>query len=169
MGQRQKLAPFVPELHNCGMIRSVLAVVAGVIVAVIVVGVVEAIGHAIYPPPEIDLSDSEALQAIIAKLPVGAIAFMLVAWGLGSFAGGLTAAGIAGRAHTAHASFVGGIQMAFGILTILMIPHPLWFVIASFAIVIPSAWLGAQLAKLIRPSPPAGPQPYDMRKKNMAC
>jgi hypothetical protein len=137
------------------MIRSVLAVVAGVIVAVIAVGAVETIGHVIYPPPDINLSDPAALKEIIAKLPAGAIAFVLVAWGLGSLAGGATAAAIAGRAHTAHASFVGGIQMALGILTMLMIPHPLWFIVASFG--------------LIRPSPPAGPRPYDMRQKNMAC
>ena len=152
------------------MIRSVLAVVAGIFVAVIVVVVVEAIGHAVYPPPsDIKLGDSEALQAIIAKLPVGAIAFVLVAWGLGSLAGGFIAATIAGRAQATHALIVGGIQMAFGILTMVIIPHPLWFVIASFAIVVPSAWLGARLAQLVRPSPPAGPQPYDMRRKNMAC
>ena len=152
------------------MIRSVLAVVAGVIVAVIVVAVVQVIGHAVYPPPPgIHHADSEALKNIIAQLPVGAIAFVLVGWGLGSLAGGLTAAAIAGRAQSAHALIVGCIQMAFGIHMLLMIPHPLWFVIASFAIVVPSAWLGARLATLFWPSSPGGPQPYDMRRKNMAC
>jgi hypothetical protein len=170
MGHLHSLAPFVPGLHNCSMIRSVLAIFAGVIATVIVVVVVQTMGHAFYPPPPvIHHADSEALKDIIAQLPVGAIAFVLVAWGLGSLAGGLTAATIAGRAQTTHALTVGCIQMAFGIHMLLMIPHPLWFVIASFVIVMSSAWLGARLAQLIRPSPPAGPQPYDMRRKNMAC
>lgn len=158
----------MPGFHNNDMIRSVLAVVVGVVVAVIVVGLVEAIGHVIFPPPPgIDLADPEALRALISQLPLGAI--VLVAWGLGALVGGVTAALTAGRSYIAHALIVGGIQMAFGILTMLMIPHPLWFVIASFAIVIPSAWLGARLATAVRPPRPSGPQPYDMRQKGMAC
>jgi len=153
------------------MIRSILGVVAGIVAAVVVVGVVEAAGHLIFPPPPgIDLSDPEQLKTIMDKIPPGALVAVLVAWGAGSLAGGFTAAAIARRAHFVHALIVGGIQCAFGIITMLMIPHPLWFWFASIAIVVPTSYLGALLAKpLFGSSPPASPAPYDMREKNMAC
>jgi len=153
------------------MIRSILGVVVGIVAAVIVVGVLEAAGHWIFPPPPgIDLSDPEQLKTIMDKIPPVALVAVLVAWGAGSLAGGFTAAAIARRAHVVHALIVGGIQCAFGIITMLMIPHPLWFWFAAIAIVVPASYVGALLAKLLfRPSPPASPAPYDLREKNMAC
>ena len=151
--------------------RSVLGVVIGIFVAVVVVGALESIGHLIFPPPPgIDLQDSEALKTIIDQLPLGAIVMVLVAWGAGSLIGGFTAAAVAGRAQVVHGLIVGGIQMSFGLLTMIMIPHPIWFMVAAVLVVVPLAWLGAVGARLLfDPSPPSGPKPYDMREKNMAC
>jgi len=153
------------------VLRSVLGVIVGVIAAVVVVGVLESVGHTIYPPPPgIDLHNPEALKTIIDQLPLGAIVMVLVAWGAGSLVGGFTAGAVAGRAQVVHGLIVGGIQMSFGILTMIMIPHPVWFMIAAVVAVIPPAWLGAIGARLLFDrSPPAGPKSYDMRQKNMAC
>ncbi len=79
--------------------RKILAVVAGVILAGLVVYGVQAIGHQVYPPPEnLDTKNMEAMKAYVATLPVGAFLFVLVAYILGSFAGGWLAAKIP-RAH----------------------------------------------------------------------
>jgi drug/metabolite transporter (DMT)-like permease len=86
-----------------------------------------------------------------------------------ALAGGFVAALSANRNRLAHAGAVGCLQMLAGGITMLMIRHPTWFVIAAFLIVVPSALLGALLATLTLRSPPTGPQPYDMRQKNMAC
>jgi hypothetical protein len=105
------------------MVRSVLSILAGVVVAVMVVGVVEVIGQLIFPPPPgINATDPNVLRAIIATLPFGAIAFVLLAWGLGSLAGGFTAAVLSRRARMVPAAIVGCIQMAFGIVTMFMFP-----------------------------------------------
>jgi hypothetical protein len=162
---RQSRSPAIAVVH------SILGVIGGVVAAGVVVGVMEFVGHKIYPPPPgIDLHNPEALKTIIDQLPLGAIVMVLVAWGAGSLVGGFTAGAVAGRAQVVHGLIVGGIQMAFGILTMIMIPHPVWFMIAAVVVVIPPAWLGAVVARLLfDPSPPAGPKPYDMRQKNMAC
>jgi hypothetical protein len=152
------------------MWRSILSVVVGVIAAVLVVGLLEAEGHLLYPPPpDINLHDSEQLRAIVDRLPLGALLSVLVAWGAGSLAGGFVAAAMARNRHLIHALIVGCVQMMAGIVTMVIIPHPMWFMIASIVILLPAACLGAWLAGRFTRRPPKGPQPYDMREKNMAC
>lgn len=137
----------------------------------LVVGLLEALGHWLYPPPPgLDLHNPEALRAIIDKLPRGAVLMVLIAWAGGSFCGGLVAALVAKTRKTIHAMIVGCLQMLAGGATMLWIPHPAWFVVTSFLIVVPSAWVGASLANVIQQSgDPPGPRQYDMREKNMAC
>jgi|SRR5262245_9117082 len=151
--------------------RSIVSVVLGFLAGAIVVGLLEAAGHLMYPPPpDINLHNPEQLKAIIEKLPVGALIMVLVAWAGGSFAAGLIAALVAKNRKPTHALIVGCLQMLAGGITMLMIPHPTWFIVMSFLIVVPSAWIGAMFAGFMQQSPPAaGPQPYDMREKNMAC
>jgi hypothetical protein len=155
------------------IVHRILAVVIGLIVAFPLVAAVEALGHVIYPPPPgTDLSDPEALRTIIGKLPTGAIVVVLVAWALGMFCGAFCAGYFARRMIVGsnpwiYAFIVGGLLMAAGIYTMVMIPHPLWFVIAALAIFVVFTSLGAMLAQ--RLTRPRGPQPYDIRNKNMAC
>lgn len=153
------------------VLRSVGGVIGGIIVAVAVLGTLEWLGHKIYPPPPgIDIHDPEAIKTIIGHLPLGAIIMVLVAWGAGSLAGAFTAAAIARRKHVRHGLIVGGVIMAFAGLTMIMIPHPIWFMFAAAAVIVLPAWLGAVGAKrLFDRSNTVGPKPYDMRKKNMAC
>ena len=153
------------------VVRSVVGVILGLVAAAVIIALLEAVGHAIYPPPPgIDLYDPEALKSIIDQLPLGAIVMVLVAWGAGTFVGGFTAGAIAGRAQVIHGMIVGGIEMACAVITMILIPHPVWFMIASVFVVLVPALVGALLAKaLFDRSGPAGPKPYDMREKNMAC
>ena len=126
--------------------RKILAVVAGVILAGIVVYAVEAIGHQVYPPPEgLDMKNMEAMKAYVATLPAGALLFVLLAYALGSFAGGWLAAKIARTSQIHLPLTVGGVQLLFGIINIVMIPHPTWFAIASVIVFLPAAYLGGKL------------------------
>jgi len=153
------------------MIRSIAGVVAGLVAAVVVIGCLEFLGHAIYPPPPgLDRHNPDAIKTIIDQLPLGAIVMVFVAWGTGTLVGSFTAGAIASRAQVVHGLIVGGVIMAFAVVTMIMIPHPVWFLIASVFVVLPPALVGAVLAKvLFDRSGPAGPKPYDMREKNMAC
>src|SRR5262245_1408822 len=151
--------------------RSIVSIVLGFLAGAFVVGLLEAAGHLMYPPPpDINVHNPEQLKAIIEKLPIGALIMILVAWSGGSVAAGLVDDLVAKNRNATHALIVGCLQMLAGGVTMLMIPHPSWFIVTSFLIVVPAAWIGAMLAGLIQRSPPAaGPQPYDMREKNMAC
>lgn len=121
------------------MLRILLALVVGVLVAFTVVAVGEAVGHWIYPPPPgTDLSDPEALKTLMATLPTQAIAAVLVAWAAASFLGGAVAGAIARRRWAALA--IGGVILAVGAATMVMIPHPLWFMIGSVPATLLPAW-----------------------------
>jgi hypothetical protein len=153
------------------VLRSLGGLVGGVLTAVFTVALLESLGHWIYPPPPgIDLHNAEALKTIIGQLPLGAIIMVLVAWGAGSLVGAFTAAVIASRARIRNGLIAGGVIMAFAGLTMIMIPHPVWFMVAAVVVIVLPAWLGAWSARqLFDRSQPAGPKPYDMREKNMAC
>lgn len=78
---------------------------------------------------EVDLSDSEAVAALIAALPTGAFLFVVGAWLVAGFAGGLTAALIARRVWPAW--LIGALVAAAGIANVLMFPHPAWMQLAA--------------------------------------
>jgi len=123
-----------------------LAVVLGAIVGGVTVGVVEMIGHVVYPPPpNLDASNPEALKAYIATAPLAVMLFVLLAWVVGAFTGGFVAAWIGRRAPTVHALIIGGFILLAGIATMLVYPHPVWFWIAGIVSVPPSAYVAALL------------------------
>jgi hypothetical protein len=112
--------------------RKILAVVAGVILAGIVTYAVQKIGHQVYPPPEgMDIKNMEAMKAYVSKLPMGALLFLLLSYIAGSFTGGWLAAKIARTSQIHLPLTVGGVQLLFGVINLITIPHPMWFAIAG--------------------------------------
>ena len=120
-------------MHNPA-IRSLLAVVAGVIAAMLVIGGVEAVGHAIFPPPEgLDLSRVEDQARMMAVIPFEAKLIVVAAWFLGSLAGACAAIAIARRVLPA---WIVAVAIAgLGLWTTQMFPHPDWML--ASAVVLP--------------------------------
>ncbi len=122
------------------MLKTVLAVVAGVIAGGAIVFVTEAIGHSLFPPPaDLDLSNPADVDRLMASLPAGAFAMVLLGWFLGSFAGAYVAHAIAKKRAAAWA--VAAIFILFTTMNFFMIPHPLWMIVAGILIPPISAWL----------------------------
>jgi hypothetical protein len=112
------------------MIRLILGIIAGLIAAVITVALVETLGHMIYPPPPgVDVTDPAQLSAIMSTIPLGAKIAVLVAWAVGILVGGAVSIIIARK--TWPAWVVGGAVLLMGAITMYMIPHPLWMIIAT--------------------------------------
>jgi hypothetical protein len=127
------------------IVRVILSVVAGVVAGTAVVFLVESLGHRVFPPPAgLNPSDPESIRAAMAKLPIGALLAVLVAWIAGSFAGGWLAALIARR--VVPALIVGFLILAASAVNLIMIPHPVWFAIAGLLVILPAAWLGGKVA-----------------------
>jgi hypothetical protein len=127
------------------MIKNVLYVLSGVIIGGAVIYLIESIGHKIYPLPEnFDWTDAEVIEDHIASLPIGAFVIVLFAYILGSFSGGFMAA-LYKNSGLPNAIVVGILLLLLGLLNMLMIQHPTWFLVVSLMIYLPFAYLGGRL------------------------
>ena len=125
------------------MLRRILAVIAGCVVAMAVIFLVESISHRFSPPPVgTDFKNPESLKHMMDNVPTNSFILLLGGYILGSFAGGLTATLLSGRNNFVPATVVGGILTAGGIMDLVQIPHPLWFSAISLLLYVPFALLG---------------------------
>ncbi len=131
--------------------RSILAVVAGFVVASAVMMIMESFnGRFLYPElgkMAEGMTDRESIRRLLAGAPAGAFLVVLLGWAIGSLAGGWVAGRIGRRAPIPHGLILGGILTLAGIANNLMIPPPLWFWFASLPVCLPAAYLGARLAR----------------------
>lgn len=123
--------------------KKIGAGIAGVIVAMVFVWLVQRVGHAVYPPPPgLDVNDAGAMTAYIETLPIGAFLFVIASYFFGTFGGTFLACRIAGSQPMLFAGLVGGLMLIAMAMNIAMIPHPTWFVVAAIIAIIVAAWLG---------------------------
>jgi hypothetical protein len=130
------------------MLRSILAVLIGILVMGIMVAAVQWLGHSIFPPPAgIDRSDHDAMIALIATMPVMALAFVLFAYAAGTFLGAYTATTISLAHKRGVALAIGLVMLALVALQFSTIPHPVWMVVVGLLIPLPAALLAWRLAR----------------------
>lgn len=131
------------------VLRSILSVIVGFVAASIVMMLFEiANGNLIYPElgkAAHGVTDREVLRTLLANAPTGAFLVVIAGWISGAFAGGCTAALIAGRAKLVHSIVLGFLLTLAGVANNLMIPPPVWFWFASLTVLLPSAYLGGRL------------------------
>ena len=127
------------------MKKDVLAIFLGIFAAFLVIAGMEYLSHAIYPMPECDYEDTACIAEIMKNMPLGAMLFLLLAYAIGSLAGGAVATRMHAENGKRNAIIIAVILLVFGIMNMLMIPHPLWFWVASCAVYVPCALLGNAL------------------------
>jgi hypothetical protein len=136
------MAPQTPSFWH----RSVLATFAGVIVGIIVVVIVETLGHTIFPPPDgVNLRNSEELAAIMDTIPMEAKVAVLIAWFCGVFAGGVTALKMS-RGDAWPAWAVAAALYTGSLITMFQIPHPIWMIAGSMIVTIAGVWAAIKVA-----------------------
>lgn len=137
------------------MIRNILAVVAGAVVAVALVAGIDALGHRVYPLPRgVDWNDPAVVAQVVRGMPVGAFLFAVASWIVAAFAGAWLAARLAPSRKLVHGGVVGALMLAATIANLLMIPHPAWVILSGLAGVPLSAWLGARAGGSAVANPP---------------
>ena len=129
------------------MIRSIGALIAGIVTAFASIYLIEMLGHTIYPPPaDLDFSDPAAIRPYIATLPIIALLFPMFGWFVGTLAGSLVANFCGNAKPYVYAAAVGGLVFAATVANLILIPHPLWFSIISLLGIVASAWLANRIA-----------------------
>ena len=129
------------------MVKNILSILTGLVVAFAVIYAMELAGHRIYPVPEhIDYKNKEAITAIARSLPIGAFMLVLLAHALGSLAGGFCATAISRKNGFRSVIVISILLTAAGIGNLIMILHPLWFMIVDVLLYFPFLYLGYRLA-----------------------
>lgn len=132
------------------MWRRILGLLAGIVVTAVLVGVVESLGHLVYPPPEgLDLTNPESLKAYMSAVPIGAMLSVLVAWAVGTMAGAGLAGVIARDKECLLGTILGALFLIGAIVNMAMIPHPLWFWIAGILVFPLAAFVGIREATAV--------------------
>lgn len=110
--------------------RKFLGIVAGVVVAMLTIFIVEQVSHHFYPgPPGADMSKPDVVADYIATAPTIAVALIAFGWFLGATLGGWTALTVT---HWSPASWIiAGLIAIGGIINATMIPAPLWMQVAT--------------------------------------
>lgn len=127
--------------------KNIAAGIAGVVIAVALVWLIEMIGHSVYPPPpNLDFADPDAMRDYISTLPIGAFLFVGGAWFVATLCGTFAACKIGTAKPVVFAGVVGGLMLIATAANLIMIPHPLWFSILGIVGIIVAAWLGMTLA-----------------------
>jgi hypothetical protein len=131
------------------VLRSILAVVAGFVVASVVMMAVETVNGRVLHPQlgriAEGMTDREAIKSLLASAPIGAFLVVMAGWAIGSLAGGWLAARVARRTPVGHALVLGALLTLGGIANNLMVPPPLWFWITSLLVLLPAAYAGGRL------------------------
>ena len=139
------------------MARMLLGAVAGLVSAVVTIMLIEFAGQQVYPPPPgLDPGNSADMAKWVGMMPMGALLFIVAAWVLGAFEGGLVAALIAGRSRPRVAALIPALMVMVGVVAMIvaMPAHPTWMAMAGLLLPLPAALAGALLAgKLRKPGP----------------
>lgn len=126
------------------LLQNVLAFVAGLAVSFVLVSLIEALGHRMFPLPDIDFNDFEQLKRAIKDMPLGAFLMVELAYVAGSFVGGYTTAWLSASHPVGIAVGLGVLLTLFGVQNLIAIPHPRWFAVLSTITYVLMTLLGAK-------------------------
>ena len=127
------------------MVRNIGAVVAGILVVLVVVSVLQYGGLLLYPPPEgldpFDPAAAEAFAEYLAGMPLASWALASCSEILGAFLGALAAGRIARHHNSAFAGGIVALAIAGSINNWLSFSHPTWFIVGQL-VAYPLVFLG---------------------------
>jgi hypothetical protein len=129
------------------MIRSIIAVIVGVIAGGVFNMAVLMLSWKVYPLPEgANMSDPATMKTYVQSLPTPAFLMVLLAHAGGALVGGFAAGLIARRSPVVLGAIVGGFFLLGGIMNVISIPAPLWFAVIDLVLYVPCGIVGAKLA-----------------------
>ena len=115
-------------MNNKKIIRSILAIVIGVVAGMLAnMGLVTISPMIIAPPENVDVTTAEGLQSSIHLFQPKHFIMPFLAHALGTFVGALVAMKIAQSNEKSIALFFGIFFLLGGISAVAMIPAPTWF------------------------------------------
>lgn len=126
------------------MLRIILGMIAGIAASFVTTLLVQMAGHAVFPPPAgLDPTDPDQIAAMMDSLPFGSLVAVVLAWGLGAFAGGSVAILVSKKNWAAW--IIAFVVLALTAINLIMIPHPVWMIAAGPLVIALAAFLAVKL------------------------
>ncbi len=127
-------------------VRSALVLLAGVVVAVIMVSLGDAVAGSVYSlPTGVDRSNPESMRQAVAGLPTTAFLLLLAGWVLAAAVGSYVAARLATQARAIHGLIVAVFVLVATVSNLAAIPHPTWLWPAVIILIPTAGWLATRL------------------------
>ena len=128
------------------MIRSALALLAGVVAAVLVVTVMDAVAGSIYAlPAGTDPNNKEGMRQAVSGMPAAAFLLLVAGWVLAAAVGSYLAARLATHAAASHGLIVALFVLVATVSNLAKIPHPMWLWPATIILIPAAGWAAAKL------------------------
>lgn len=129
-------------------IRSAVVLLAGVVVAVLVVILMDTLVGNLYPlPPGTDLNDAHSMRSALAGMPTTAFVLLLTGWVFAAGAGAYLAARLARRSAALHGFIVAGFVLVATVGNLAAIPHPFWLWPAAVVLIPLAGWAATRLVR----------------------
>lgn len=125
------------------MMRLVLSVVCGLVVAFALVFATDALFH-LAVPSAARPTDPAAMQTYAMRQPPAALLAIVAGWAVAVFAGAAAANRIA-RAGAGPGWAVTGLFALATAANFLMLPHPVWMIVTSAVAIAAAGWLAPRL------------------------
>ena len=134
------------------LLKRIGAVLVGLLIAMVVIGLFEWGGMYIHQAPKVDYHDPKALADMMRDMPLSAFLWLLLGYAVASVSGGVVATLISGREKNLPAMIVGVVLTLGGLMNQTEIPHPMWFAVVSTLVYVPMAWVGYIVSKKKHPA-----------------
>lgn len=133
------------------VLRNILAVVLGFAAGSLVNMSIIMISGSVIPPPDgVDLSSAESLKTSMHLFGPEHFVMPFLAHAIGTLIGAFLAALMAASHKFIFAQVIGVMFLAGGIMSVFMLPSPVWFTIADLGLAyLPMAWLGFLLVSKV--------------------
>jgi hypothetical protein len=132
------------------VLRTLAAVLAGLLVLFILVILVELFSAEVHPLPEDFGGTTEEMCQHVARYPHWVLGVVVPAWAVAALASTWTAGRI-GNLYSA--AIVGLLLLAALVLNISMLPYPTWFKIANLLVIPTAMVVGSRLATRSKTTP----------------
>jgi hypothetical protein len=123
------------------IVRSAIVLLGGVIAAVLVVVLMDALVGSIYAlPAGTDTGNPENLRRAVAALPAGAFLLLLAGWVFAAGVGSYVATRFATQSRAIHGLIVALFVLVATVANLAKIPHPVWLWPATIILIPVAGW-----------------------------
>ena len=132
------------------MSRNIVAIVIGLIFAIIFITVFTELSHMLFPfsddfTEKVATADPEALKTLLKNGSLAAFLGELAARAMGCFTGGLICGHISNKSRILYGLLLAALLMLMGVQSLRHIPRPLWYQLTLLFMYIPPGWAAAKI------------------------